>query len=168
MLKECPLCLTRVLPMANGCCPSCQGDMASASLPDVAKVELIQGDRLPNVCVSCGGDTDEAETVWSTPHEGLSTTQRTLIGIALAIVAWPLLALLQNKSVRGKEADWCVHVPRCSQCKRGASLKPDFVNQERHSMRFVVAREFAEAVYGETPKPESPAGSPYRHRGRSS
>lgn len=55
----CAGCLDRVLPRGDGTCPGCGNDMASQSLPTERRTTLGTLERMPNVCIRCGTDTEE-------------------------------------------------------------------------------------------------------------
>jgi hypothetical protein len=164
MLRECPHCLIEVLPMANGACPSCQNDLSDDKPPPFTKLTVHRHDRLPNLCCTCGEETMRAETVQA-KGPGLGPAERTLLSIALFIVAWPFLFLLYAAFPERQSFE--ILMPRCAKCRAAnGDLVPDHVNLQAHTMLFVVARAFAKAVKGEPSNTDTEQG-PYRTRSRS-
>lgn len=150
MMKECPHCLARVLPMANGHCPSCTKDMAG-ELPPFGKLSVTPHMILPRVCSTCGTSTKNVELLELHSHDGLSATQRTAAFAAaiifLRFLFWPLLFLLRRDTFKERrEARF--EIPRCWECRESSGpLRVERYNPDQERAVLVVSREFLDALH---------------------
>ena len=146
----CPHCLTRVLPTAEGTCPSCLGDIDAApkTRAQRAKLRIAEDDWLPLSCCSCGADTNEAEKVMVS--EGTPVWVAYLL-VALGVLFCWLLALVMLLTQGGKRmlrgpVTLTLRMPRCSACRSEGTLLPEHANLATKEMTFVVSRTFSDAV----------------------
>jgi hypothetical protein len=124
--------------MADGRCPSCQGDTARADPAKTNKalldIRALDANRLPEICMMCGGTTDEVTVVVRSRQDEQASEEK---------ARWWLLLLLRPtdtliKYVFGGRERVQVTVPIHRTCFLEKEPVPESVNFERSSMRFVV------------------------------
>ena len=108
------------------------------------------------------------EAVVAQSEKGLSRPERTLIGLILFWIAWPLLLLLKYHPGLSRRDSFEILMPRCEECaNQEGPLVPEHVNLQRETMVFIVARSFADLVKGKPSDADAVRG-PYRTREDSS
>ena len=145
MLEDCPHCYTRMIPMADGRCPSCQGDTDDCSSydPDLAMVTVAQRQTLPNCCLVCGQTTDR-EVVLTL---GSGSDVGTNIAISIAGIALSLLAGFGfAKTGGGDKQHMTIRVPVCPRCKGHPRLEPRHLDFQNYQAKFLAHRRFGEAI----------------------
>jgi hypothetical protein len=130
MTTECQSCFTDVIPMANGCCPSC-GELLSGR-PDghFAKVTVRQNDPPAGICLRCGTPTKEPFRVRKKCRNSNYQPAESSVSQHPLAVVLDFIAGKYSQSV-------AVTVPLCSACRKAGVLEPKYVYFEAKSMTFV-------------------------------
>lgn len=141
---ECPHCHARIIPRADGECPSCRRDTADVSGvdPDLASLLITHGASLPPVCIRCGDSTNSSSRVTRKVGPG---SDFGVLRAAVSLVAQPALLALSLLSL-GNPRLVSVRVPVCPACRRGGGAEPLDTDFENHRMQFLVHRRFREAL----------------------
>jgi hypothetical protein len=141
VLVECPHCYSKVLPMSDGRCPSCQKDTREAKKEALTKVQIGPDTHLPDVCVLCGTDALQRVDV----REGYQTGDSNFL-IGVLLLFRPALWFAADKA-RGEVKKLHVKVPVCGTCTTTRPrVRPTYVNFEQREMSFLVHADFADAL----------------------
>lgn len=159
-MRECPHCFRNVIPMADGVCPSCRGNTLAApeADPNVAAVWIREKSELPEVCCTCGQACDRTIRVTTSRNEkGRDHVSYGSAGAASALVVLFLLLggcftwvfvmftdLLFANS--GSTLSVTVPVRQCKTCANYQTIEPQKTDYDQCAMRFVVHKQFAEAM----------------------
>lgn len=139
----CPHCLSRVLPMANGRCPSCQRDTRAAKRSTSSKVTLRAGAPLPEVCVCCGDPAAARVTVHETQSDGRLAWPLRLASVLIN----PILYAVAERDLTERRSEMDVELPICLLCRDTREPpKPSYANFARRELTFVVHDRFAAAL----------------------
>ena len=145
-MKECPHCLTEVIVMSDGRCPSCLGD-TSEEASGWSKMTITADMSLPLMCCTCDTPTNDFEKVVGTRsdrNERLAAS----IGIGLLSV---FSAIRIGRPIRDlflgdrDDRSWFVMIPRCKSCQQDDPMVPESVDQDSQSVVLVVSSEFKAA-----------------------
>jgi hypothetical protein len=115
--SECPHCHTTVLLSPTGECPACRenvNDLARTD-PNVTRVVIDVGLRLPSRCMLCGAATQRTQSHRvSRPRSNPPTPQRLFSSTITVVVG--LLQLLYWRITRAAFDDIVFHLPVCQKC----------------------------------------------------
>ena len=155
MIQECPHCHTKILPVGKRCtaCGKNVHDTAGADLT-VTSLRISHSAALPCVCCQCNLPTERRVRVKRTRRWG----DHPLL-IAFFWITYPVyqlsmwlasqfmpIAYIQSSAPKSRRRTVCLYMPYCDSCAARATLDPRYVDFEKHSMTFLVHREFAEQV----------------------
>jgi hypothetical protein len=143
VLIECPKCFSRVLPMTDHRCPSCQRDTRAAKVAELSSVRLRAGASLPDVCIHCGNFAANRVDF----RDKVSSGGVNILIRAVVMLFSPIWYALLDREMRGESRDVAFRLPICSLCvQRKRTITPQYVNFEHHTLTLLVHSEFAAAL----------------------
>ena len=145
---ECPNCLSRVIPMTDGICPSCRESTQGQADGNegMTLLKVWQGQRLPEICFRCGKQASGRVRVSLRKRlpQNESAAEGILLGcllnLWLGIITWIL-----RRSQASMKVTVCL--PRCGLC---SSFQPvhRYYDPEEGYIQFIVHRNLREAAEG--------------------
>src|SRR5216117_3165470 len=138
-IEPCPHCYRKVIPMADGTCPSCGKNTKNLAGADPHKVliGIRPGDRLPPVCFECGTPTQKTKNL-DFEAEPQNATFGGSIGefAARFLEAFSFIARFERLS---KTSRIGIRLPVCRDCrKRLRRINPQHIDFEAHRVDLVV------------------------------
>jgi hypothetical protein len=147
MIADCPHCFLRVLPSADGFCPSCgQNTLHEPSRPLVA-VTISTTTRFPQNCHRCNAHTRDVATVsahFSAEHfvEDKHGAVRILLGLFSFFLLPITLVLGQESGTRRTYGRIDYEIPTCPDCRASETRIIESI-PEQSKIRIAVHRDFA-------------------------
>jgi len=154
MITECPHCLTRVIPKADGTCPACQKHVRDTRGADPSRTSLrvSQGTVLPAICCDCGRQTERCVTVCLSSRGQQDQEPGFAKTLMALLVGWPVLLTLLFRGMhilfRGVDSTSLVQVkmPQCRACAQLGTPQPRYVDFANARMTFIVHKNLKDAV----------------------
>ena len=133
-IVDCQNCGVTVLPN-NNICPSCNRSILLTSADGMIPVNIYQKhrDKMPYVCMICGGNTDEVTDFTKSRYDGNG------MPFWVFLLKSPMQALLQYNINRSKVT---VTLPIHRNCYIDSKLIPESVHFDNFHMRFRVSKKF--------------------------
>jgi hypothetical protein len=146
-IEPCPHCYRKVIPMADGKCPSCGKKTADRTGVDPTRtlISIRTGDRLPLICHNCAIPTDRAKK-FEVASEPQGTTRQPLFGGILWLLIRPVNLFAKMERIQ-KEIQLSVVLPTCRECARKmGNLTPHYIDFEDRRIDIVVHTDFKQAI----------------------
>lgn len=151
MLKDCPHCFARVIPM-NGCqCPNCNKNLSPAAEQDFVPVWVGFTTIMPPKCHRCGMSTTRTDKIigWTrdTVYVENEDSDYRIALFFLSLIFLPFVILMSrftgNKNVDSK---YVLEIPTCELC-RAKDTEIVEHNNARTAIKIAVHREFAKNLH---------------------
>jgi hypothetical protein len=141
MLRECPHCYTRVVPLPDSRCPACQKNVLEGEGADRKLTSMVVHESLalPNYCYFCDAPTTRFVTI----KRSLVKKGENLV-VRLLLAGFWIWSLLFTGSTRLRAIT--IRLPQCSKCAARGKPEPRHVDFERLEMTFVVNRSWRERL----------------------
>jgi hypothetical protein len=133
--------------MADGACPSCGKNVndRKGTDPNKVLVAISSGQRLPQICHSCGAPTRDVKKLatTSTPQD---TTFTSGLGGFIAHFVKPF-GFIDKMEQLNKTVEVSLELPTCRPCGRSLRyITPHYIDFDAHRFDLVVHVEFKRAM----------------------
>jgi hypothetical protein len=141
VLRECPHCYTKVVPLPDSRCPACQENLLEGEGADRKLTSMVVPESLtlPNYCYFCDATTTRFVTI----KRSLVKKGENLV-VRLFLAWFWIWSLLFTGSKRLRTI--AIRLPQCSECAGRGKPEPRHVDFERFEMTFVVNRSWRERL----------------------
>jgi hypothetical protein len=150
MINDCPHCHTRVIPNADGTCPSCTKDTrdVTGTEPYVIRITIAEGQPLPPYCVLCGRETERTVKITRRGHDKRS--RKAASGrIGLYALALGLLGYVFSSVIGASRKVVSLRLPVCEVCHRTDRVQVVNVDFERNAITVFGHRDFRSRLAGD-------------------
>ncbi len=144
MIVQCKSCMNRVLPQANGRCPSCGNkvDCADETNRNLMVVLVSEEQEMPDVCIVCGRSTsDRIDICYKIDAEG-AAEQR-----AYAMSHGGLFGFLMYKLFGIGKKTVAFSLPVCDPCSKSQEVKVKGVDLDNHSMTLLAHKNLHKELF---------------------
>ena len=151
--QECPHCHLKVLPTADGNCPSCGQDFSVRGEENMVAITVSTKQDFPAVCHRCGANTDSSASIveWTREYvdvEDTGHTWRMLLSVGSFLFAPVWILLGRRPGVVHTNIPLRVELPTCVTCDSTDTQILD-KTPGKNRLRIVVHSAFANAVASE-------------------
>lgn len=150
MITDCPHCFNKVLPAADGTCPSCRKNVNDASGldPDFTSVTIRTREPLPPCCMLCGFETDRLQEVSRGAGATGVIARFLLSGLVFILVGLfsLLLAIIGSNRLLREGPSIVLRIPICGDCSKKGAVRPFNIDMEDYTMQFLVHKRFKEEL----------------------
>jgi hypothetical protein len=147
-IEPCPHCYRKVIPMADGKCPSCGKKTADRTGVDPTRtlISIRTGDRLPLLCHNCATPTDRAKK-FEVVSEPQDLTLEPIFGGGIARIFFSPFQRLAKMERIQKEIHLSVVLPTCRECAlKIGDLTPRYIDFEDRRIDIIVHTDFKKAI----------------------
>jgi hypothetical protein len=150
--KECPHCLTRVIPSKEGACPSCLKNVEDSvpATEGLTEVVVTAGEGLPDCCIRCGSHTRRREKFRHSRHAHRSQAEDNwgVVASSLLVFLRPVAVLAKlfssHSDANSTRQVTNIDVPLCSECSGSYVFAPKHIDPDAATIAFVACTRFAE------------------------
>lgn len=147
MLKDCPHCYARVIPMNGSLCPNCNKDLYATIEQEIVPVWIGYTTILPPKCHRCGVSTSRTDKIigWTrdTVYVENEESDFRIALFFLSLMFLPFVILLSRfTGKKNVDSKYVIEIPTCELC-RAKDTEILEHNNTRTAIKIAVHREFA-------------------------